>query len=497
MKRLVGRILDNAAAVVPNRLAATLDHEFVTFAQADRRANRMGRALQSLGLRRGDRMMFWCDISLHNLDIYFGALRLGAAYVPMNPAFSDEEAAAMIEYIAPRLFVADGAHQERAAALAKRFAVPLAIIDAEGTAPGTNLNDLAATASDAAFNEAVEEEDLEAIFLTSGSTGKPKGVMIPHRATWNRMNLRGRTDLCGAAGEVCMFPMFHFAGWAMLLSSWTYRRPIHLVPSARAETILWNAQHWRAGCIYAIPAVWERILACPDTYDTSSLRFTLTGTSRVEPELIERIRARMPGTKFSVMYGSTEMGGAVALDDEDVKRKPYSIGLPLPTFESRIDDGELLLRAPTMMSGYYNLPDQTAAVVQDGWYRSGDLAERDDDGYLYITGRRREIIRSGGETIAPAEVEAALKDAPGVADVTVVGIPDHAWGEIVCAVIVPQAGAPAPTVESLRAHANGQISAFKHPRRVEIVTGLPRTPATGQIQRSAVRDAILERQGAR
>jgi fatty-acyl-CoA synthase len=496
LKRLVGRILDNAVATVPQRVAATLGAESVTFGETSRRANRMAQALHALGLRRGDRMMVWTDISLRNLDIYFAAMRLGAAYVPLNPVFSDDEAAAMADYTGPRLFVADGGHQERAAALARRLDIPLGVVEGKGTVPGADLLALAAQAADGPLEDLVEEEDIEAIFLTSGSTGKPKGVMVSHRATWNRMNTRGRNDLCGAAGEVSMFPMFHFAGWAMLLNSWVYRRPIHLVPGASAETILWNAEHWKAGVIYAIPAVWERILACRKAFDTSSLRFTLTGTSRVEPSLIERIRARIPGTKFAVMYGSTEMGGAVALDDEDIARKPYSIGLPHPTLEARIDDGELCLRGDTMMSGYYDLPDQTAAVVQDGWYRSGDLAEQDEEGYISITGRRREIIRSGGETIAPSEVEAALRDAPGIADVAVVGMPDAAWGEVVCAVVVPQPGAPPPSVEALRAHAGGRIAAFKHPRRIEIMPSLPRTPATGQIQRGAVRDSILEREKA-
>ena len=143
------------------------------------------------------------------------------------------------------------------------------------------------------------------------------------------------------------------------------------------------------------------------------------------------------------------------------------------------------------MSGYFDLPDETAAVLENGWYTSGDLAEMDDEGYLRITGRRREIIRSGGETIAPSEVEAALEGFPGVREVGVVGLPDATWGEIVCAVLVLEPGASAPSVQSIRAHVATRLASFKHPRAVARVAALPRTAATGQIQRGQLRALFL------
>jgi len=148
------------------------------------------------------------------------------------------------------------------------------------------------------------------------------------------------------------------------------------------------------------------------------------------------------------------------------------------------------------MSGYFDLPEVTAETLADGWYRTGDLVEMDADGFISIVGRRREVIRSGAETIAPAEVEEALAGLPGVDDVSVVGLPDPVWGEVVCAAVVLRSGAPVPTVDAVRTHLSGRLAPHKCPRRVLAVDSLPRTPATGQIQRSLLRSTLIGRMPA-
>src|SRR5262249_32965620 len=194
-------------------------------------------------------------------------------------------------------------------------------------------------------------------------------------------------------------------------------------------------------------------------------------------------------------YGSTEIGRGAVLADRDLYAKPGSVGLPPPAVDAVIDpDGELLLRGPTMFAGYLDRPDATAAAIDsDGGFRPGALATREVDGYLPIPGRRSEGIRSGGEWIAPVEVEAAVLTHPAVAEVGVVGLPDAQWGELVCAAIVPHPGAVVPTVEELRAHLAPMLVAPKHPRVVVAVDRLPHTDATGQIRRLALRNEVLER----
>jgi fatty-acyl-CoA synthase len=168
----------------------------------------------------------------------------------------------------------------------------------------------------------------------------------------------------------------------------------------------------------------------------------------------------------------------------DLARKPGSVGLPQPGVDVRLEDGEVCIKSELLMDGYFDQPDATAEALRDGWYHTGDLGSYDDEKYLSIVGRARDVIRTGGETVAPGEVEAALATHPSVREVAVVGVPDAAWGEVVCAVIVPEPGA-ADTLDldGLRAHSATQLAPFKQPRRLETVDELPRTPATGQVQR--------------
>jgi fatty-acyl-CoA synthase len=194
-----------------------------------------------------------------------------------------------------------------------------------------------------------------------------------------------------------------------------------------------------------------------------------------------------------VYYGSTEAGAGTALPDPDVLRKPGSVGLPVPGVEMRrTTAGEICLRSECLMDGYFDNPDATAAALVDGWYHTGDLGTVDDEGYLWITGRVSEIIRTGGESVAPSEVEAVLVTHPAIAEVAVIGVPDPEWGEAVCAVVVCRPEAGLDLVE-LRHHCDGRLARFKHPRRLELTDALPRTAATGQIQRALLAERLATR----
>jgi len=296
---------------------------------------------------------------------------------------------------------------------------------------------------------------------------------------------------------VCMFPLFHMAGWSMTLNAWQQRCPVHLVATPDAHSLLSTAQRRRATRLYHIPAVWNRVLEHDRSgYDLSAVRECDTGTSATPPELLAAIKDAFPGTVTRVYYGSTEAGPATLLGDDDLDRKPGSVGRAAVTVDVRLDtDGEVCVHSEFLMDGYFEQPDATAAALtplEPGgplWYRTGDLGVLDDDGFLSIVGRARDVLRTGGETVAPGEVEAVLGDHPDVAEVAVVGLPDPEWGEIVCAVVVltdaaTLAGAGPPSLEDLREHCTGLLAPFKHPRRVVAMETLPRTAATGQIQRT-------------
>lgn len=500
MTLTVHSILASAVASAPDALAATLGEESQTFRQVQAQTLRYESVLRHLGLREGDRLVLQASFDLDQIALFFASQRIGVSVAPLNPAFSRAELEPLLAYLKPRMLVQDAGCAAICAGLfaqeppAPGAPAPLhAVLGDTAAAPGqVALGPLLARARPAPQAGApVDPDSIHAIFLTSGSTGQPKGVMLSHRASWLRSHMgASRCSAAGGRGELITFPMFHWAGWNYLLENWAHKRPAHFLETSSGDDIARAIARHDPAYLYAIPALWERILASDVPFDGSRVRSVGCGTSRFDFALMDRLSERFPRAHRGVFYGSTEFGSSCTLVDDEIANRPGSVGLPNAGVEARLVEGELWLRGITAMSGYFELPDQTAEVLRDGWYATGDLAEIDADGFVSVTGRAREVIRSGGETIAPAEVELALRGFPGLRAVAIIGVSDPTWGEIVCAVTELEDGAGCPEVGALRAYLDGRIAPYKHPRRVIALPELPRTPATGQIMRARLKSLV-------
>jgi fatty-acyl-CoA synthase len=493
---LIGEILRRAVESVPDEIAASRGAETRSYARLSRDADRLAHALRESGaVAYGDRVVCWLDTSLDVLALFFALARLGAVFAPLNARLGPDEAGAVAHLARGTLLVTDSARSgdaERVAKLAEIDRVAcLTDRDALSLPTGPLLLDAERLDDPPAPIEEprLVETDPHVIFFTSGSTGRPKGVVLSHRANW----LRGFHGVFRDEPErtVCMFPLFHMAGFTLAISAWQTRGEI-ILADATAQSILEAIDSRRANRIYALPLVWNRILeADTDAFDLSSLKQLDTGTSATPIELLEALKHRFPEPTLRIYYGSTECGSATALPDADVMRKPGSVGRAAASVDLRLaEDGEILVRSPFLMDGYFDDPEATASALVDGWFATGDLGALDDEGFLSIVGRKKEVLRTGGESVSPAEVEAVLRDAPGVEEVAVVGLPDDEWGEVVCAAVVPAPGST-PSLSQLRAHCEGRLAGFKKPKRLALLEALPRTAATAQVQRTLLVERIM------
>jgi len=477
---LVGDVFRNAARAVPDRVAVVIGDDALTFGKLDRMANAGAQELAGASLHPGDRIAVLAPTDLTTVVLFAAVAKLGGVFVPLNPALGDDELAAIVATARPAAVIQADVADDRPF----RQGIATWGRDRHGW--------LDEAVRDIGSDHAVAETDPHVVFFTSGSTGAPKGAVLSHRVNVLRTHPGSQFEPRGV--NVCMFPLFHMAGWTIAMGQWQARDAVVFAPPdpvALADAV---ARH-RATRMNCIPLVWRRILdavaaGAVEPASLSSLRFADTGTSATPPELLTAIRGLVPQATVRVFYGSTEAGNVASLEMADFERKPGSVGPPSLLTEVRVTAaGELEVTGPLLFDGYFEDPEATAAALVDGWYRTGDLADLDDDGHLTITGRAHATIRTGGETVAPAEVEQALRDHPAIADVAVVGLADADYGEVVCAVVVAR-DAVVPTLDDLRTFASRALAGYKLPRRLEMVDELPRTAATGQVQRHLLVERI-------
>ncbi|TAK54019.1 MAG: long-chain fatty acid--CoA ligase [Gammaproteobacteria bacterium] len=482
--------IERHARFAPRAPALRFEGREITYAELAGRIRRAAAVLAGLGVGPGDAVAYLGLNSPALLTLLFACARQGAMFVPLNWRLAPPEHARVLADCPPRALFVEPAFAAPAAAIDGRFqAHDVATLDGDAGAPPPPAGD---------------EESPLLLCYTSGSTGAPKGVVLVQRAlAWNAVNSTHMHDLTSADRVLTTLPMFHVGGLNIQSTPALHAgASVSLHPRFDPEATLAAIESERITLTVLVPAQLEAMMALPRwrQADLSSLRMISTGSTIVPAALVRRVAER--GVPLVPVYGATETCPVAAyLRAGDASARAGAAGWPALHCELRIagdagdelpagQDGEILVRGPSVATGYWNAPEETARTFRDGWYHSGDLGHLDADGCLHVVGRRKDLIISGGENIHPAEVENLLLECPAVAEACVVGRPDARWGEVVVAAVVVKPGCRLTEAETL-ALFSGRIARYKHPREVRFLDSLPRS-ALGKVQKEAVRAAVME-----
>ncbi len=479
------------ARMSPDRTAIVDDGREWTYGELYRRSTRMAHTLGGLDVASGDRVAYLGPNHAVFLETLFGAGMLGAIFVPLNARLTPTELAYILGDSGTSVLVYAPTHRETAEAL--REVVPH-LLDFDG------YERLQAQAGEEPVDEPVDQEDIAVIMYTSGTTGNPKGASLSHaNIHWNSFNLLIDVDLAGDEVTLVNAPMFHVAALNQtVLPTLLKGGTVVLAPSFDAAGTLGLIARYRVTYLFGVPAMFQAVAAAPGwaAADLSSVRTMICGGAPVPERVITTYQER--GLTFLQGYGLTESApSALFLRAAESTRKVGSAGTPCFFTDVRVvgpdgedvtpgEPGEVVLYGPNVMAGYWDKPAETAAVLSaDGWLRTGDVAVTDDEGFLYIRDRIKDLIISGGENIYPAEVEDAIHKHPAVADCAVIGIADERWGEVGRAVVVVRDGAEVEPTELLE-FLSGRIARYKVPKSVVFTSTLPRT-ASGKLLKSRLR----------
>jgi acyl-CoA synthetase (AMP-forming)/AMP-acid ligase II len=506
---LLGDILRRHAAVRGNKTAYVIGPERVSYAAFHARSNQLAHALARLGVRRGDRVAVLAANRVEYPILYFAVLKLGAIVVPVNARFTAAEIATIVHHAEAETFFVAGEFAATIDELRATGRLPLVrrwiALDAGAMSADASLAALAGAepADDVAAD--LDEQDAHVMLYTSGTTGSPKGTLLSHRSYWLQ-GMTSQQQLGFSEDDVAlsMFPMFHMGGWAMPLGFWHTGGTAVILAKVEPRAILETIAREGVTYFYAVPTVFTSLLALPDfdRYDLSSLRKLGGGTAAMPAALVHAIMDRFRCSDMVILYGSTEAGPVSLLRPCDVRRKPQTVGRPYLDVDVRLLDedgqevpaggvGEIAVRSEFIMRGYWRNPEETARTVRDGWVMTGDLGAFDAEGFLSIVGRRKEVIRSGGETIFPAEIERVLLAHDAVREASVVGVPDAHWGEAVVAAIVLREGKTL-SADDVVAYVRQHLAGYKKPRHVCFLAQLPRTAASQQVHKPLLREIVLE-----
>ncbi|MDA0302132.1 MAG: AMP-binding protein [Chloroflexi bacterium] len=509
-----------SAAIVPDRIAIAGPDERVTYAELQSRANRLAQAFQSMGIGRGQAVGVMAVNSVEFAEIYYASAAVGATMVPLNFRAKPEELTYMIDSTdVAALFIAERYFSIFESIASSTPSVKHVItLDFERDGH-PSLKSLREANEDIPVWCETDDKDATLIIFTSGTTALPKGVVLSYQAlTALVVNTQAPADPTADQQVVLVsVPFFHIAGATTLMSAVFSGRRLVVLP--QFDPPAWLSAVEREGVTHAfvVPTMLKRIMEVDDfdKYNLSTLQLITYGAAPMPYEVVRRAVDVFAANRANVglmnSYGQTEATGSMTTlgpDDHRLNGTPEenevtiqrlrSVGRPMTDIDVAIllpdgriapanEEGEICIRGDRVMRGYNKRDEDTAGALHDGWLHTGDVGKIDDGGYLFITGRLKDMVIRGGENIAPAEIEQILEDHHGVAEAAIIGVPDVEWGEVCKAIMVPVDESLLPSEQELTEYVKSRLASYKAPALYQWVDELPRNPM-GKILKTELRD---------
>jgi len=500
---LMGDGLRRNAWKFPLKIAARDKFRETTYAKLNARVNRLANGLLAIGVRRGDGVALSVGNRIEHLEIIFATAKIGALAIPLDVKWKALELSSVVAALEPRFIILqEDCVDEFAKAKDLKDLGAIKAISLSGDLTYSGLLDgQSADEPDVV----VDENDPFAVMLTSGTTGFPKGCLATQRTfVFHCINNAIEKGLGAHDKAILSSPIYFNAGRSFTLGIIYFGGTMILHERFDAEEVLRTIERDRVTYVGAVPVMCERMLHVLETkkYDTSSLRCLAITGGKVHPAVLEALRKNLTPNIYRT-YASTDSGQMAISKPGDMGEKANAAGRPVWCVDLRIVDddgkpvsvgdvGEIICQSPLATHGYYKNPEATNASFRDGWFYTGDLGYFDAEGYLFVSGRKKDMVKSGGISIYPLEIESVIYSHPDILEAAVIGVPDPQWGEALKAVIVLKPGATLPGA-ALLAFCREQLSAYKVPKSVEFRDSLPHTDV-GKVNKVKLKEMILARQ---
>jgi len=502
-RQTIADALHRTAQRLPTKTAIVCGATRWTYAEFNALVSRLAAGLQRMGVTEGDKVAVLARNSHGFAALRFALARCGAVLVPINFMLKADEVAYILRHAGARTLATDSGLAElaRAASALDTQVNQFVWLPSEDTSEpvaGMHRFDELAACTDPLLSLALQNHDLAQIVYTSGTESTPKGAMLTHDAVlWQYVSCIVNAEIAKADVALHALPLYHCAQLDVFFGPAIYIGSSNVITAKPTpENLLPLLEQHQITSFFAPPTVWIALLRSPlfDAVKLSHLTKGYYGASIMPVEVLKELASRLPAVRLWNLYGQTEIAPlATMLAPQDQLRKPGSCGKAVLNVETRVvndalqdvavgEVGEIVHRSPHLMLGYFNDPERTAAAFDGDWFHSGDLAVIDDEGYISVVDRKKDMIKTGGENVASREVEEMIYRLPAVSEVAVVGLPDAKWIEAVTAIVVLKVGQTLTEFEVM-AHCSEHMAHFKAPKRVVFIDTLPKNPSGKLLKR--------------